>query len=490
MFFKSIRYKIVAWYTVILVLVLSLFSALVYVNVRKTLNDDMNDLLKLKAEGVAESIDTYWEIEKNEGMATGAAKEVFSKLNNLNFNRIAERWVEEQSSDPELLGIIVSIFGPKGENIASSGNLSGIGFADKENLEEALLGHSRFETRLFLKTSSGNAESMRVFTMPVIEDNALTYIIQVAIPMTYFQNALNKLRLAFFILLPLVVALSSIAGIFLASLIIRPLKKIMASVRRITAENLKLRIKIPDTKDEIKELADTFNAMLEKLDKSFSSQKQLIQDVSHELRTPLTIMRGEMDVALKKARSPEEYIDVLKSCLEEISRLSILVENLLILSRFDTREASMDIKAIPLFHLIKDIVSDVHILADKKGISIKYSGSDEIIVKVDEHHLRRAFLNIIDNAIKYTGHGGRILIELKDINNNAQLKISDSGIGIMPENLPFIFDRFFRVDKSRSTEGYGLGLSIGKSIIEAHQGSLSIESKPGQGTTVIINLPH
>jgi heavy metal sensor kinase len=444
----------------------------------------------LKAEGVAESIDTYWEIEKNEGMAIGAAKEVFSKINNLNFNRIAERWVEEQSSDPELLGIVVRILGPNGDKIASSGNLSGISFTDDENLEEAFLGHSRFGTGAFFNISSGNTVSMRIFTMPVIEDDALAYIVQVGIPLTYLWNALNNLRLAFFILLPLMVILSCIAGIFLASLIIRPLKKVMASVRRITAENLKLRIKIPDTKDEIKELADTFNAMLEKLDKSFISQKQLIQDVSHELRTPLTIMRGEMDVALKKSRSPEEYIDVLKSCQEEIGRLSLLVENLLMLSRFDTREASMDIKAVPLFHLIKDIISDVHILADKKGISIKCSGSDEIIVKGDEHHLRRAFLNIIGNAIKYTGHGGRILIEVEDINNSAQIKISDSGIGIMPENLPFIFDRFFRGDKSRSTEGYGLGLSISKSIIEAHQGSLSIESKPGQGTTAIINLPH
>jgi two-component system OmpR family sensor kinase len=489
MLLKSIRFKIVFWYTVMLLLVLALFSILVYASLRKTLNNDLNDLLQLKAEGVTESIETYWETEKNEGMATGAAKEAFSKINNLNFNKIAERWVEEQSSDPELLGIIVSILGPKGEKIASSRNLSGIGSSYEETLKEALLGHSRFETRAFHKIPSGNSGLMRVFTMPVIEDDALAYIVQVAIPMSYFQNALNKLRLAFFILLPLVVVLSGIAGVFLAELIIKPLNKIISSVRRITSENLKLRIKIPDTNDEIKELVDTFNAMLEKLDESFSSQRQLIQDVSHELRTPLTIMRGEMDVALKKARSPEEYIDVLQSCLEEIIRLTHLVENLLILSRFDSREAGMDIKAVPLLHLVKNIVSDVHMLADNKGISIKCSGSDEIIVKGDEHHLRRALLNIIDNAIKYTNNGGSILIKLEDIDNQTRLKISDSGIGIIPENLPFIFDRFFRVDKSRSSQGYGLGLSISKSIIEAHRGSLSIESIPGLGTTVIIDLP-
>lgn len=489
MFSKSIRFKIVSWYTIILVLVLSLFSALVYINLAKTLNNDLNDILRLKAEGVAKSIDTYWEIEKSENISTGAAKEVFSKINNLNFSRIAKRWVEEQPSDPEMLGITVSVFDYKGERIASSENLSNISFADKETLKEALTGNSRFETMAFYRISSGNAELMRVLTMPVIEDNALAYIVQVAIPMTYFQNALNKLRLAFFVLLPLVIVLSSVAGFFLAALIVRPLKKIMANVRRITAENLKLSIKIPDTKDEIKELVDTFNAMLEKLDDAFSSQKQLIQDVSHELRTPLTIMRGEIDVALKKARTSKEYENTLKSCLEEISRLSLLVEDLLTLSRFDNRETIMDIKAIPLIHLIKDIVSDIQILADKKGISLKCSGPEEIIVKGDEHHLRRAFLNIIDNAVKYTGHNGMILIEPARINNSTHIKISDTGKGILPENIPLIFDRFFRGDKSRSTEGYGLGLSISKSIIEAHRGSLSIESEPGVGTTVIIDLP-
>jgi heavy metal sensor kinase len=490
MFLKSIRFKIVSWYTVILILVLSLFSALVYINLYKTLNDDLNDMLQLKAEGVAESIDTYWEIEKNEGMATGAEKEVFRKINNLNFNKIAERWVEEQSDDPELLGIIVCIFGPQGDKIASSKNLSGLSLSRKGSLKEALLGHNSFETREFRISPNSNAELMRVFTMPVIEDKALAYIVQVARPMTIFQDALHELRFNFIVLLPLTALFSIIAGFLLANMIIRPLRDIVSTVRRITAENLKLRIKTPETKDEIQELADTFNSMLEKLSESFLSQRQLIQDVSHELRTPLTIMRGEMDVALKKTRPTEEYIDVLKSCVEEISHLSILVENLLILSRYDSREVTMDMKAFPVMRLINNIISDIHILADEKRILIECSGSDKIIVNGDERHLRRAFLNIIDNAIKYTNGGGNISIDVGSFDNKSLIKISDNGIGIVPESLPFIFNRFFRGDKSRSTEGYGLGLSISKSIIEAHGGSISINSLPGKGTTVMIRLPN
>jgi heavy metal sensor kinase len=489
MFFKSIRFKIVIWYTVILVLILSLFSMLVYLNLRKSLNTDLDDMLQLKAEGVADSIETYWEIEKEEGMVSGAAKEVFSKVNNLNFIKIAQRWVNEQSTDPGLLGIIVNIYGPQGELISSSENASGIIYMQAENIKDLLLWSNHFENRIFKRIPSGNSEMMRIFTMPVSEDKALVYIVQVASPMTTLQNALNKLRLTFFILLPLVVLLSSIAGFFLSALIIRPLRKIIGSVRRITAENLKLRIKIPETKDEIQELIVTFNSMLEKLDESFSSQKQLIQDISHELRTPLTIMRGEMEVALKKARSTEEYIGVLQSSLEEISRLSLMIENLLTLSRFDSHEVSMDIKHVSISGLLNDILADAKILAKRKGINIACNESEKGLINGDEHELRRAFLNIIDNAIKYTPEGGKILINIEDINKRTRVKVSDNGIGISPENLPFIFDRFFRADKSRSGEGYGLGLSISKSIIHAHKGSLSIESQPGRGTSVIIDLP-
>jgi heavy metal sensor kinase len=489
MFLNSIRFKIVIWYTIILVLVLSLFSTLVYLNLHKTLDDDLNAVLQLKAEGVADSIETYWEIEKENVIAKGVDKEVFSKINNLNFIKIAQRWVNEQSTDPELLGIIVHIYDAKGELISSSENASGIIYIQEQNIKDLLLRRNHYENRLFKRIPSGNSEMMRVFTIPIIENKELVYIIQVASPMTTLQDMLRKLRLNFIVLFPLVALLSIIVGFLLANLIIHPLSKIISAVHRITAEKLKVHIDIPKANDEIRELVVTFNSMLEKLDGSFSSQKRLIQDISHELRTPLTIMRGEMEVALKKARSPEEYITVLKSGLEEIRHVSLMIENMLILSRFDSREISMDIKSFPIDRLLNDIVNDLYILAERKGITIRINSSHDNFINGDEQQLRRAFLNVIDNAIKYTPEGGNILIGLEKIDGFTRIKVMDNGIGISPENLPFIFDRFFRVDKSRSSEGFGLGLSITKSIIEAHKGILSIESNPVQGTTLIIDIP-
>jgi two-component system, OmpR family, sensor kinase len=490
MFFKSIRFKIVTWYALILALALILFTILVYENLRKTLIDDLDNMLQLKAEGVSESIDTYWEVEKNEGIAAGAPREVFSKINNLNFNRIAQRWVKEQSDDPDLLGIIVSILGPNGERIAASEEISGISYLHERAINEVLSGHRRFENREFRRSASDDIEPMRVFLMPVIEDKKVVYIVEVASPLTIFQNALNNIRLNFYILLPMMIILSAVAGWLLAALIIRPLRRIVANMRRITAENLKLRIKTPDTKDEIREVIDTFNAMLEKLDKSFSSQTQLIQDMSHEFRTPLTIMRGEMEVALKKTRSPEEYKEVLRSCTDEIIRLSLLVDQLLVLSRFDSREVSMTSKSFSIMRLINDIISDLRISLENKDIKTTISGSENILINGDESQIRRALLNIVDNAVKYTDQGGRITLDVIASDGFVRISVIDNGIGISQENIPLIFNRFFRADKSRSGEGYGLGLNISKSIIEAHNGTISVESETDHGTRVLINLPY
>jgi two-component system, OmpR family, sensor kinase len=489
MFVKSIRLKIVVWYSFILVLVLISFTSLSYMSLSKTLIADLDDMLQLKAEGVSESIETYWEIEKNEGIAAGAPREVFSKINNLNFNKIAQRWVKEQSDDPALLGIVVTIFGPGGKVIATSDKVSGSTNLNKLITKEIRSGHNLFENREYPGNGSGVIETMRVFIMPVVEDKKLVYIVEVASPITIFKSGLKKVRINFYIILPLMIFISAIAGGILSTLIIKPLRNIVENIRKITAENLMLRIKTPEAKDEIRELIETFNTMLEKLDKSFSSQAQLIQDISHEFRTPLTIMRGEMEVVLKKTRTPEEYITVLKSGIEEIVRLSNLVEQLLVLSRYDSHEVSMNIKPFSIMEMIKDIIYNLRIPVEKKHITISINGSEKLIVNGDESQIHRALLNIIENAVKYTDEGGRITIEADVKDDTTRITVIDNGIGISREHLEVIFNRFFRADKSRSGDGYGLGLSISKSIIDAHKGRISVESEQGQGTTVKIDLP-
>ena len=488
MTFKTIRFKIIFWYTLALTIIISLFSISLYSNFKNNLYGDLDDLLQSKTEGIADSIDTYWETEKLDALKAGIKQDVFSKINNINFVKIAQRWVKEKSNDPKLINIIVQIFDANGNNIASSKNIPSIAVLSKETLRFVLKGNGHFDN-LNIELPDRKTLSLRELTTPVIENGKVAYIVQVTSPLAQVDAALNRLRFILLLLLPLAIFLTSIAGVFLAEMTLKPLKKIIKTVHQITAENLKLRLDLPDTNDEIKRLADTFNEMLEKLDQSFSSQQQFIHDISHELRTPLTILKGELEVTLKKVRSQKEYESILFSSLEELNKINRIIENLLMLARFENKEVSLEIKPLDLSLLTQDILDDVKILSGHRGIQINFSPQESIILEADESQLRRVILNILDNAVKYTTGNGKIFVKLEKDNNTAKIKISDTGIGIAKENLPFIFDRFYRVDKSRNTNGFGLGLSIAKSIIETHRGKIAVESQPNQGTTFTIFLP-
>ncbi len=253
---------------------------------------------------------------------------------------------------------------------------------------------------------------------------------------------------------------------------------------------MKLKLKVPGTKDEIQKLAETFNTMLDRLERDFNSQRQLFQDLSHELKTPLTILKGEFEVALKKARSLEEYAFILKSALEEINRITSLAENLLLLAKFDSKEVGLDKKRLNLNSLLLNIINSLKGLSELKQIPISFAASDEkVFLNGDENQLKTLFLNILDNAIKYTPQKGKIYISLERDRGLARVSIKDTGMGINKEEISHIFDRFYRVDKSRNSSGFGLGLSIAKSIAEAHEGKIEAESEPSKGTTFIVYLP-
>jgi signal transduction histidine kinase len=229
--------------------------------------------------------------------------------------------------------------------------------------------------------------------------------------------------------------------------------------------------------------------MLERLEKAFLSQQHFIQDASHELKTPLTILQGELEITLKKIRSAPEYEEVLQSSLEEIKRISKIVEELLLLARFEDQQAKLDCSRFNVGTLLTAVVDELNILAQQKEITLSCVINSLLTITADEGKLKQVLLNILDNAIKYTGPGGIVSVHASAAVDNLEIKISDTGIGIPSHDLPYIFDRFYRVDKSRSSRGFGLGLSIAKSIIEAHHGSIDAVSTLNQGTHITIRLP-
>ena len=471
----------------LLTLMMLIFCFILYDRLFSDLYSQLDSLLQSRAAGVADAINTYWEVEKIEASRDGADIRAFKKTGNINFTKIAQRWVTEESNKPDLLNIIVQIFDARGRLIASSKNIGRAMIFPDDLFQTALLGNERFDT-VAVPFTSDRLTILRVFTKPVIEDDAATYIVQVASPLTALENALNDLKQLLTVMLPLLILFTGLVGWILAKLSLRPVDRMTKAVQQITAQSLRKRVPEPDTRDEIQRLAVTFNDMLARLDRAFESQRHFLQDASHELKTPLTILEGEMSVALKRQRSPEEYEVVLRSCLEEIERLTSIVHNLLTLARLDDREIVLQRTRIDLAALACDILEDMQILASQKNIRLSCTARGPVAIAADGQFLRQVLINIISNAVKYTPDGGSVSVAVQPGEKCATVAVRDTGIGIKAEDIPFIFDRFFRVEESRSSEGFGLGLSIAKSIIEAHGGTISVTSELNKGSCFTITL--
>lgn len=441
---KSIRSRLILWYVVILALTLCLFSVILYRDFSKSLVSSADMLLRSRAEGISNSIDTYWRMARLDAIKDGEGVENFSKIDNINFAKIARRWVEEKSSDPRMIGIVVQIYDAEGNLIAYSRNIKNISVLSREIFSRVLSGKSEFYN-VSVDHPAGNPFVLRAFTMPVFENNKVAYIIQVARPLNLIMASLTNLRTLLLILLPMTVLLTGIIGLFLAR--------------------------------------------FANLERSFMMQKQFIEDLSHELKTPLSVLKGEMEVSLKKMRAPEDYESTLKSGLDETNTLIRIVENLLMLARFDSNAISLEMRPLDAAGIIRDAARDVKVLADQKKIAITLPSEAPARIKGDEGQIRRLFLNLFDNAVKYTPENGRVTVKIGEDKNFLKIGVTDTGEGIPPRELPHIFDRFFRVDKSRGSVGFGLGLSISKSIVEAHKGRIEAKSGASKGTTFTVFLP-
>ena len=229
--------------------------------------------------------------------------------------------------------------------------------------------------------------------------------------------------------------------------------------------------------------------MIARLEASFNRVRQFTADASHELRTPLTILRGETEIALRTERTVNGLRKTLLSNLEEIDRLSKIINDLLLLSRMDSGREEFHLQEISLDRIVEEKYEQMRTLAKEKGVVMEMERKESLSVRGDPVKLRQLLLNLLDNAIKYTPEGGKVWLSLERSNGFARITVADTGIGIPEEDLPHIFDRFYRVDKARRDGGSGLGLSICKLIVEAHKGRIDVDSKPGAGSTFRVYLP-
>ncbi len=290
---------------------------------------------------------------------------------------------------------------------------------------------------------------------------------------------------------PMALLLAGFGGYALARKALGPVDAMTDKAERISAERLNQRLAVENPHDELGKLASVFNAMLSRLEAAFNQLRRFTADASHELRTPLTAIRSVGEVALQDQKSPAEYRDVIGSMLEEVDRLTRLVESLLVLSRADAGHVHLQRADISFLALAQEARALVEVLAEEKRQHIAVEGDTRPLVSVDRLILRQAIVNLVDNAIKYSPADSRILVYVcASDNGHATLEVTDQGPGVPPEHSSHIFDRFYRMDAARSREwgGAGLGLSIARWAVEAHGGEIGVRSAGAQGSTFWIRL--
>lgn len=320
---------------------------------------------------------------------------------------------------------------------------------------------------------------------------AQNFIVLVAETRAISAGQLAALRQIFFWSLPVLLLAAGLAGFFFAHKALAPIAAMTAQAELISARNLHERLPIKNAKDELGQLARVFNQLLNRLEASFDRMRAFTADASHELRTPLAIIRGEAEIALAQARTPAEYQETLAVIQDEAGHVAGLVEDLLALARADGGQRKLQLEALYLNDLVEESCRAVKILAQKRQVTLKYAHTEDIPLRGDTELLRRMVINLLDNALKYTPSGGTVQVQLARNCTHVELQIADTGMGIPAEAATQVFERFYRVDKARTRTdgGSGLGLAIVKWIAEAHQGSIKLDSQPGQGSTFRVSLP-
>jgi len=482
--FYSLRWRLTGWYVLLLTSVLLLFSAGTYITVYKLLLDNVDELLASQANLIVQTVDFN---ERNLTLQNDSLR--------------AGRRDDEH---------LTRIYRPDSTLIYDD-NPQEQGSELAEAVRSALDGDKQ------IIQVRGHEGQMRVLTLPITHDGQIIGALQIGISLEDLHGTMRTLLKVLLLLAPAMLLIASGGGWFLATRALTPIDRLTRTAQRISAEDLSQRINLRGADDEVGRLAHTFDAMLTRLQSAFEQQRRFTADASHELRTPLTAIIGQIDVAIERPRDAESYRVTLATVREQANRLTHLANDLLFLARADAQPAPVTDELIDLGNLLPAVVAQVEPLADDRQQQIALDQPPELFVHGNEDDLIRLFLNLLDNAIRYTPPGGRISItaaiehsqptanrasgRMTAINAHERthaptqpsvvVSIHDTGPGVAPEHLPRVFDRFFRADRGRNRAqgGSGLGLAIAQSIANTHGGRLEVTSTIGQGSTFTAILP-
>ena len=374
---------------------------------------------------------------------------------------------------------------PQGHAMQHSEIYDSIGFDPPEEIR-AILKSGQPATRI--RTDSKGIPYM-IRSGLMIDERGHKYYLAIGRAIDQNNRVVYDFTRNYFSVVPVAIVLSALLGWFLAGRALGPVNSVAETAQRITHSNLDMQIPLRRTGDELDRLIEAFNHMMTRLNFSFEQIRQFSTDVSHELRTPLTVVRGQLEVALFTAKTTEQYREAMVNALEDVDRLSNIVRALLMLSQAESGQLLLQRTQLDFAELLRDQVDQYQIPAEAQGVHLTAELPSACIIYGDKIQIERMVSNLLGNAIKYTPAGGRVVARLAVEAAWVKFTLEDTGVGISPDHLPHIFDRFYRVPSADPEKGLGLGLSFVSWIVKAHGGVVAVESELHKGTRFKVSLP-
>lgn len=494
----GIRTQLALWYTSISALLLLLFGITFFWALQASLASSLDTTLQMRTQQIAEGVD------EQQGKLT-----VGDIVNELPEMDATAALIDASGDDTNSAGLVSSTQDTDGDS--NGQNSTQIAHSDLyirilDRNQHVIYSTTSFNTltvplagftqplkgqvwRGTVKNTHG--VDIRVYSTMLVDQSHIYGVVQVGQSLDVLNGRLEDIVWGLILVTPLVLLFSAAVCYWLAGRAFMPIHRLAYTAREIEASDLHRRVPVPKPRDEVRDLALIFNQMIERLEYAFTLQRRFVADASHELRTPVAVIRNMTEVALSHPADREDYVSVLSEINAETERLGLLISDLLTLARADEGQVLFDHDAVQLDLLAADVVASMESLALEHQISLQTDQLQQATVLGDAARLIQVIMSLVDNAITYTNPGGTVTVSVTTEDDIAQLSVSDTGIGIAPEDQPHVFERFYRADpaRSRAAGGSGLGLSIVDWVVKAHGGTVMVESQLGRGTTFIIELP-
>ena len=483
----SLRARATSWYVGLMAVALLVFSFAIYLGVRTYLKVTLQRALSSTAHTIANDYLSKLQ-SKGYPWVLGEIRESYDNTPSDHYIRLSSEdrvlYVTDDMRDPVIPIDRIRMFN------AGSGSSDPRPPLIGDVLVPRLAGDGQFFRQIV------NGQIILIYVLPIHAEDGKLIQVEAGASLFSMQRMLVSLSRVLAGTSIVILAFAAVGGYFLMKRPLRPLVVLTEKAANIGRKQFGERLPVPDTGDELERLTHSLNGMIDRLEDALDHNRRFSADASHELRTPLTIMRGELEEMLQVQSLPPQIVENLVSVLDEIERMSRIVNSLMTISRLDAGGERMSMQPVDLAPLVRTTMEHMRLLADEKGLELTCKCQDGTWVDADPMRMKQILVNLVDNAIKYNNRAegvlrGTVRVQVRATESTAVLVVSDNGIGIAPEALPHVFDRFYRADSSRSrgAGGVGLGLAIVKAIVSAHDGSVSIESVLGRGSTVTVELP-